>query len=307
MSTAIDAPLSPDTTLGLPGLEEPRPKIAGPAKVANEARPELADHARTHEGEDVVRLGLPHELADEVRAYVQIRILKTLLELLQREVAVPQEIGTALPVREALTRRGIEHLLRVSDSRRRYTPAVLMPQVTGDRLGPYEVIGLLGAGAMGEVYRARDTRLGREVAVKVLPAAFTQDQGRLSRFEQEARAAGALSHPNLLALYDVGVHDGVPYLVTELLEGKSLRDVLLPSPLPPRRAIEMAIQMARGLAAAHDKGIVHCDLKPANLFVTSGGHVKILDFGLAKLIQPDTLSSCPHWAIDSLFRNYFFA
>jgi Tol biopolymer transport system component len=136
---------------------------------------------------------------------------------------------------------------------------------------------------MGEVYRAKDPRLGREVAIKVLPATFSQDADRLKRFEQEARAAGVLNHPNITAVYDLGAHDGSPYIVTELLEGETLRSRLGSGALPPRKAIDYAIQIAKGLAAAHEKGIVHRDLKPENLFVTKDGRVKILDFGLAKL------------------------
>jgi eukaryotic-like serine/threonine-protein kinase len=162
-----------------------------------------------------------------------------------------------------------------------------MPLPTGTKLGPYEIVAPLGAGGMGEVYRARDTRLGRDVAVKVLPASFATDAERLRRFEQEARAASALNHPNILAIYDIGVQDGAPYLVTELLEGETLRDRMSGSLLPVRKALDFAVQAARGMAAAHDRGIIHRDLKPANIFLTNDGHVKILDFGLAKLIQPE--------------------
>ena len=158
-----------------------------------------------------------------------------------------------------------------------------MPLTAGMRLGPYEVVAPLGAGGMGEVYRARDTRLGREVALKVLPTSFAEDKERLRRFEQEARAASAQNHPNLLALHDVGTHEGAPYLVFELLEGATLREELRGLAQSPRKAIDYAAQIANGLAAAHAKGIVHRDLKPDNLFVTRDGHVKILDFGLAKL------------------------
>jgi eukaryotic-like serine/threonine-protein kinase len=150
-------------------------------------------------------------------------------------------------------------------------------------LGPYEVLAPLGAGGMGEVYRARDERLGREVAIKVLPADSSADADRLRRFEQEAKAAGALSHPNLVAVFDTGQHEGNPYVVFELLDGVTLRQRLGPGPLPVRRAVEYAVQIAQGLAAAHEKGIVHRDMKPENLFVTKDGRVKILDFGLAKL------------------------
>ncbi len=158
-----------------------------------------------------------------------------------------------------------------------------MTLAAGSRLGPYEVTGLLGAGGMGEVYRAKDPRLGRDVAIKVLPASLSQDADRLKRFEQEARAAGVLNHPNITAVYDLGTHDGAPYIVTELLEGDTLRSRLSGGALPVRKATDYAIQIAKGLAAAHEKGIVHRDLKPENLFITNDGRVKILDFGLAKL------------------------
>jgi len=166
------------------------------------------------------------------------------------------------------------------------------------RLGPYEITAALGAGSMGEVYRARDDRLGRDVAVKVLPATLAGDADRLRRFENEARAAARLNHPNILQIYDVGQHDGQPYLVTELLEGETLRERLARGPLNARRAIEFSIGVAQGLAAAHDEGIVHRDLKPENLFLTKDGRVKILDFGLAKLARPErtdgaTIASAP--------------
>src|SRR5262245_38423694 len=164
----------------------------------------------------------------------------------------------------------------------------------GTRLGPYEVGSSIGAGGMGEVYRARDPRLGRDVAIKMLPPAFATDPDRLQRFEQEARAAAALNHPNILGVHDIGRHDGAPYIVTELLEGETLRSRLSASghgePLPVRKAIDYATQVAQGLAAAHDRGIVHRDLKPENLFLTSDGHVKILDFGLAKLTEASARS-----------------
>jgi TolB-like protein/tetratricopeptide (TPR) repeat protein len=159
--------------------------------------------------------------------------------------------------------------------------------VPSARLGPYELVALLGAGGMGEVYRARDTRLGRDVAIKVLPAQFASEPDRLRRFEQEARAIAALSHPNILALYDVGTHEGSPFIVSELLEGETLRERLKSGGLTVRKAVETSVQIAQGLAAAHEKGIVHRDLKPANVFVTKDGHVKILDFGIAKLTRPD--------------------
>src|SRR5258706_8903754 len=162
-----------------------------------------------------------------------------------------------------------------------------MTIAAGSRLGPYEILAPIGAGGMGEVYRAKDARLSREVAIKVLPASFSNDADRLRRFEQEARAAGLLNHPNITAVYDIGTHEGAPYVVSELLEGETLRAALAVGKLSPRRAIDYAIQMAHGLAAAHEKGIVHRDLKPENLFVTKDGRVKILDFGLAKLTHAE--------------------
>jgi serine/threonine protein kinase len=167
-----------------------------------------------------------------------------------------------------------------------------MPVKSGARLGLYEVLSPLGAGGMGEVYRARDPRLAREVAIKVLPEGSTADAERLRRFEQEAKAAGALNHPSLLAVFDTGQHEGNPYVVFELLDGVTLRQRLGPGPLPVRKAVEYAVQIAQGLAAAHEKGIVHRDLKPENLLVTRDGRVKILDFGLAKL-RPTLDPSAP--------------
>ena len=158
---------------------------------------------------------------------------------------------------------------------------------SGTKLGPYDIESLMGAGGMGEVYRARDARLNRTVAIKVLPKSFSADADRLQRFMQEARAAAALNHPNILSIYDIGEEDGAPYIVSELLEGTTLREQMRSGPMPVRKAIDCALQMARGLAAAHDKGIVHRDLKPENIFVTEDGRVKILDFGLAKLTRPE--------------------
>src|ERR1700722_14385027 len=157
----------------------------------------------------------------------------------------------------------------------------------GIKLGPYEIHTLLGAGGMGEVYRARDTRLDRTVAIKVLPAAFARDPERLRRFQQEAQAIAALNHPNILAIHDFGEHEGSPYIVTEFLEGETLRERLRPGAMIVRKAIESAEQIARGLAAAHDKGIVHRDLKPENIFVTRDGRGKVLDFGVAELIDQE--------------------
>src|SRR6266581_6671008 len=150
-----------------------------------------------------------------------------------------------------------------------------MTLATGTKLGRYEIRSQIGAGGMGEVYLARDEKLNRDVAIKVLPAVFSQDADRLRRFEQEAQAAGALNHPNILAVYDVGMHDGAPYIVSELLEGEELRDRLDQGQLPLRKVIDYAQQIVSGLAAAHEKGIVHRDLKPENLFITKDERVKI--------------------------------
>src|SRR6202142_2562501 len=160
-----------------------------------------------------------------------------------------------------------------------------MNLTSGSKLGPYEIVAPLGAGGMGEVYRARDSRLKREVAIKVLPPALSQDADRLRRFEQEALATAALNHPNILAVFDIGTHEGAPYVVSELLEGETLRDRLRGGAIALRKTLDYALQIAHGLAAAHEKGIIHRDLKPENIFVTRDGRVKILDFGLAKLTQ----------------------
>ncbi|HSE63995.1 MAG TPA: protein kinase [Thermoanaerobaculia bacterium] len=161
-----------------------------------------------------------------------------------------------------------------------------MPLAVGDRLGPYEILGPLGHGGMGEVYRARDTRLRREVAVKVLREAIASDPDSLSRFRRETHAVAALNHPNILAIHDAGEEAGVPYAVTELLDGESLADRLAAGPLPSRRAVEIASQVADGLSAAHEKGIFHRDVKPANVFLTKDGRAKILDFGIARTTAP---------------------
>jgi serine/threonine-protein kinase len=163
--------------------------------------------------------------------------------------------------------------------------------VIGQTISHYRVIQKLGAGGMGEVYLAEDTLLGRKIALKLLLPEFTKDEDRLRRFEQEARAVGMLNHPNILAIYDLGTHDGTPYLVSELLEGRTLRARLTEGALPARKAIDYAIQIASGLAATHEKGIIHRDLKPENLFLTRDGRVKILDFGLARIKPAASLSA----------------
>jgi serine/threonine protein kinase len=185
-------------------------------------------------------------------------------------------------------RREVERLLSSSDEARSSfleSSPIHVTLTPGAKLGEYEVIGLLGSGGMGEVYRARDRRLRRDVAVKVLPASLVHDSERLRRFEQEAQATAALNHPNILAVHQMGTYEGAPYLVSELLEGETLREQLNHGRLSVRRAIDYGVQIAHGLAAAHEKGIAHRDLKPENLFVSQDGRVKILDFGLAKLTQ----------------------
>jgi eukaryotic-like serine/threonine-protein kinase len=223
-------------------------------------------------------------------------------ELLEKALAMaPSERSTYLNQAcssDPSLRQEVETLLAASANVRssflQSTPerAALTP---GTKLDGYEVKSLLGSGGMGEVYRARDARLGRDVAIKVLPSFFSTDSDRLRRFEQEARAAAALNHPNILAVHQMGTYEGAPYLVSELLEGETLRDQIRRGRLSVRKAIDYGVQIARGLAAAHEKGIVHRDLKPENLFLTKDGRVKILDFGLAKLTQPQ--SSSPHSAV----------
>jgi len=171
-----------------------------------------------------------------------------------------------------------------------------MSIAAGTRLGPYEIVSPLGAGGMGEVYRARDTRLGREVAVKVLLSEASGDESRRLRFEQEARSASALNHPNIVTVYDVGSFDSSIYLAMELVEGRTLREMLADGPPASKKTLDFAVQIADGLAKAHDAGLVHRDLKPENLIVSKDGFVKILDFGLAKLTEPtssDGLSVLP--------------
>src|SRR5499426_1539442 len=160
-----------------------------------------------------------------------------------------------------------------------------MPLAPATRLGTYEVLSPLGAGGMGEVYRARDTRLGREVAIKVLPSEVSADRDRLARFEREARSASALNHPSIVTIYEIGSADSISYISMELVQGTTLRDLLALGPLPLKRLLGLAVQIADGLARAHEAGIVHRDLKPENLMVARDGLVKILDFGLAKLVH----------------------
>src|ERR1700735_5832571 len=169
-----------------------------------------------------------------------------------------------------------------------------MPLLPGTRLGPYEIVAMLGRGGMGEVYQARDPRLGRIVAIKILPAELSADSDSLLRFEREARSASALNHPNIVTIYDLGKDGSTHYIAMELIEGKTLRELLDAGTLPIRRAIEIAAQVAEGLAKAHEAGIAHRDLKPENLMVSPDGFVKILDFGLAKLASPSGELSGTH-------------
>jgi eukaryotic-like serine/threonine-protein kinase len=178
-----------------------------------------------------------------------------------------------------------------------------MPLNAGSRVGPYEIVGPLGAGGMGEVYRARDPRLGREVAVKVLPEIFAGDENRRARFTQEARAAGALNHPGIVAVYDIGLADGTFYMVTELVEGPTVRALLDEGRLPQRKTLDLAVQVAEALAAAHAAGITHRDLKPENIMVNQEGRAKILDFGLARHLSATAVSAEALTATQALTRE----
>jgi serine/threonine protein kinase len=177
-----------------------------------------------------------------------------------------------------------------------------MTLAAGTRLGPYEILTPIGAGGMGEVCKGHDTRLGRDVAVKLLPAEFARDSGRRDLFDREARAVAALNHPNILALYDIGSENGLAYMVTELLEGETLALRLMSGALPWRKAAEMGAGIADGLAAAHSKGIIHRDLKPGNIFLTSDGRVKILDFGLAHRLAPEKPAAGPEGETATLMQ-----
>ena len=165
----------------------------------------------------------------------------------------------------------------------------------GTRLGHYEITSLLGSGGMGEVYRAKDHKLGRDVAIKVLREELASDPERLRRFEQEARSASALNHPNIITIHDIGKHEATPYIAMEFVEGKTLREMLSEGPLPTKKLLQLATQIAEGLAKAHSAGIIHRDLKPENLMVTSDGYVKILDFGLGEAPNLHHPTPTPKW------------
>ena len=215
------------------------------------------------------------------------------LPVLERAAFLDRECGDDVSLRQE-----VEALLALAERAEHFlepptvaaVPSAAGHTWVGERVGPYEVTALIGAGGMGEVYRATDTRLGRDVALKVLHHGFSADADRLRRFELESRATAALNHPNILAVFDVGAHDGAPYYVAELLEGETLRDVLRKGRLSLARAVDYAIQIATGLQTAHEKGIVHRDLKPENVFATDDGRIKILDFGVAKLTRPDGMA-----------------
>src|SRR5690348_13930241 len=162
-----------------------------------------------------------------------------------------------------------------------------MPLTTGTRLGAYEVVAPLGAGGMGEVYRARDTRLGRDIALKLLPTELASNPDRLARFEREARTVAGLAHPNIVSLFSIEEHDSIRFLILELVEGRDLSSMVTRSGLPVAQVLDIAIPLADALVAAHEKGVVHRDLKPANVMLSREGRVKVLDFGLAKAVEQD--------------------
>jgi len=217
----------------------------------------------------------------------QIKVV--LYEALEKPADQRSEFLARACAGNADLRQEVESFLVLGDEQARTTFLQSSPShntlACGTRLGEYEILSLISAGGMGEVYRARDPHLKRDVAIKVLPRFVATDPERLRRFEQEAQATAALNHPNILAVYQMGTREGAPYLVSELLEGETLREQLKRGRIALRKAIDYAAQIARGLAAAHEKGIAHRDLKPENLFVSKDEHVKILDFGLAKLYQ----------------------
>jgi eukaryotic-like serine/threonine-protein kinase len=222
------------------------------------------------------------------------------------EIAPEQRVAfldRACP-RDYALRREVESFLssdnEVRSSFLKSAPDAGLSLTKGARLGDFEILSLIGAGGMGEVYGAWDRRLERHVAIKVLPRFVSFNPERLHRFEQEAKAAAALNHPNILAVFQMGTEEGAPYLVSELLEGETLREQVKRGRLPLKRAIDYGVQIAHGLKAAHDKGIVHRDLKPENLFVTKDGRIKILDFGLAKLTHHESGSQLTKETLDTV-------
>jgi serine/threonine-protein kinase len=237
-----------------------------------------------------------HPSAEYWRRVEELYHASAQLPLADRPAFLDNECGENARLREE-----VEALLLVAEDAERFfeprgpettvePPNAVKGSLIGRNVGPYTVVALIGAGGMGEVYRAIDPRLGREVALKVLQDAFNADPDRLRRFEQEARATAALNHPNILAVFDVGLYEGAPYYIAELLEGDTLRGALDRGQLPIHQALEYARQIVAGLAAAHDKGIVHRDIKPENIFITTDGRAKVLDFGVAKLVEGQPVS-----------------
>src|SRR5688500_18923297 len=242
------------------------------------------------------------------------RIYQAVLD--RRETESPADLLTSLCGGDQELRRDVAMLLEADAEGQHFlegnalqaaaeTLTEAAPRFTrGQRLGSYELIEPIGAGGMGEVWRARDASLRREVAIKILLDRYAVDPDRLRRFEQEARATGSLNHSNVLSVFSIGYEGGSPYLVTELLEGMTLRHRLAGGALSETKALEYAVQIAKRLAAAHRKGIVHRDLKPENIFVTKEGNLKILDFGLAKLQRgpeaQDAVQSAPEWSLARL-------
>ena len=250
-------------------------------------------HAATELEEDQRKAFLDRECAGDQALRVELESLIAYSQQTGRIIdkpALDAAVGAIAEELRAQDGNKIHERTGARTAPHRMVETTLAPET---KLGDYEVKSLLGSGGMGQVYRAHDCRLGRDVAIKVLPSFLSADSDRLRRFEQEARAAAALNHPNILAVFQMGTYEGAPYLVSELLEGETLREQIKRGPLSVRKAIGYGVQMARGLAAAQEKNIVHRDLKPENLFVTKDGRLKILDFGLAKLTEPQSKSERP--------------
>ena len=279
----------------------PRPQPVAQRLARDELHREKRDAIRLpglEEGRDRgmlqpgARLGLPDEPGprfgrQRLRQHLDRR------HTAEREIAGEEDLAHASGpqalldaiVREGATDQASPPRARLSPRRAAYNPAHLTLSA-GSRLGPYEILAPIGAGGMGEVYRAKDAKLGREIAIKVLPSATASDPDRRQRFEKEARSASALNHPNILTIYDIGESDGTVYIAMELVEGKTLRELVASGePVPTKKLLDVAVQTAEGLAKAHSAGIVHRDLKPENIMVSKDGFAKILDFGLAKLTE----------------------